>query len=83
MDLADRRVTPMAHPDQSPITAPVAGIAEPHQSAVTAVLHAALQGVFSAAEADLLIERIRARATPSPSPINDGLHPPIVRRTLP
>lgn len=66
----------MAHSDQSPITAPVAGIAEPHQSAVTAVLHAALQGVFSAAEAALLIERIRARAIPSPSPSNDGLRPP-------
>jgi hypothetical protein len=32
-----------------------------------------LRGVFSAAEANLLIERIRARATPSSSPINDGL----------
>jgi hypothetical protein len=62
----------MAHPDQSPITAPVAGIAEPHQSAVTAVLRAAVQGVFSADEADLLVERIRARATPSVSPIEDG-----------
>jgi hypothetical protein len=66
----------MAHPDQSPITAPVAGIAEPHQSAVTAVLRASLEGVFSPAEAALLIERIRARAIPSPSPINDGLRPP-------
>jgi hypothetical protein len=66
----------MAHPDQSPYAAPVAGIAEPHQSAVTAVLRAALQGVFSAAEAALLIERIRARAILPPSPINDGLDPP-------
>lgn len=61
----------MAHPDQNPVTAPVAGIAEPHLSAVTAVLRAALQGVLSAAEADLLIEQIRARADgppPSDSP---------------
>jgi hypothetical protein len=63
----------MADPGQTPHTTPVAGIAEPHQSAVTAILCAALQGVFSAAEADLLIERIRARATPSASPITDGL----------
>lgn len=66
----------MARADQSPITAPVAGIAEPHQSAVTAVLRAALQGVLSAAEADLLIGRIRACATPSPVPIKDGLYTP-------
>jgi hypothetical protein len=65
----------MADPDQSSITAPVAGIAEPHQSAVTAVLRASLQGAFSADEADLLIDRIRARATPSASPIQDGLPP--------
>jgi len=64
----------MAHPDQSPNAAPVAGIAEPHRSAVSAVLRAVLQGVFSAAEADLLIERIRACATPSPSAITDGLY---------
>jgi hypothetical protein len=63
----------MAHPDQGPNAAPVAGIAEPHQSAVTAVLRAALQGVFSAAEAALLIARIRARAIPSPSPVDDVL----------
>jgi len=63
----------MAHPDQNPHAAPITEIAEPHQSAVTAVLLAALQGVFSAAEADLLIERIRARAIPSPSPIRDSL----------
>jgi hypothetical protein len=56
-------------------TAPVAGVAEPQQSTVTAVLRAALQGVFGEAEADRLIERIRARAIPSPSPIKDGFHP--------
>jgi hypothetical protein len=65
----------MAYPDESPITVPVADVAEPHQSAVTAILRAALQGVFSADEADLLIERIRERATPSASPITDGLPP--------
>lgn len=65
----------MAHPYQSPHAAPVTEIAEPHQSAVTAILLAALQGVFSAAEADLLIERIRAHSIPSPSPIKG--HPPL------
>jgi hypothetical protein len=60
----------MAHPDQSPNAAPAVGVAEAHQ---TAVLRAALQGVFSPAEAALLIARIRARALPSPSPIDDVL----------
>jgi hypothetical protein len=66
----------MAHPDQSPSAAPVAGIAEPHQSAVTAILRAAMQGVFSAAETVLLIERIRARAIPSSSPVGGDFPPP-------
>jgi hypothetical protein len=68
----------MAHTEQSPI----AGIAEPHQSAVTAVLRAARQGVLSAAEADLLIERILARATSPPSPIKDDSIPDSPNRTL-
>lgn len=63
----------MADPDQIPHTAPVTDIAEPHQSAVTAILRAALQGVFSMDEADLLIERIRTRATTSDQSIKDSL----------
>jgi hypothetical protein len=63
----------MAHPDQSPITVPITDIAEPHRSAVTAVLRAALRGVLTEDEADVLIERIRARAAPSPSPVKDAL----------
>jgi hypothetical protein len=55
----------MAHPDQSSHPVPVAGIAEPHQSAVTAILRAALQGVYSDEEAGMLIKRIRASATTS------------------
>jgi hypothetical protein len=61
----------MAHPDQSPHAVPFTGIAEPHQSAVSAILRAALAGAFSAEEAELLIERIRARDTASPSSIED------------
>jgi hypothetical protein len=64
----------MAYLEQSP-DVPITGIAEPHQSAVTTIRRAALQGVFSTAEADLLIERLRAHAIPSPSPISDSLPP--------
>ena len=55
----------MAHSEQSPHIAPFAGIAEPHQSAVVAILRAASQGVYSDEEAGMLIERIRASATTS------------------
>jgi hypothetical protein len=65
----------MADPDQSSSIAPVSGIAEPHRSTVNAILDAALQGVFRADEADRLIERIRALATTSHSPIRVGLPP--------
>ncbi len=61
----------MAHPDQSPLTALVADVDEPHQSAVAAILHACLRGEFSADEAGLLIDRIRARSTDRS--IEDGL----------
>jgi len=40
------------------------GIAEPHQSMVTAIRRAAEQGRFSAAEADAIIDRVR---TPPPA----------------
>ncbi|WP_143467060.1 hypothetical protein [Lentzea kentuckyensis] len=53
----------MARLDQLPATAAVAGIAEPHQSTVASIQHAAGLGLFSAAEADLMIDRIRALTT--------------------
>jgi hypothetical protein len=65
----------MAGLDQSSSIAPVTEIAEPHRSAVNAILDAALQGVFSSDEAHRLIERLRALATTSHSP-SKGHHPP-------
>jgi hypothetical protein len=38
---------------------PFEGIAEPHQSIVVTILGAVEQGVFSDAEADMLIDRVR------------------------
>ena len=51
---------------------PVLGIAVPHQSTVDGILRAVRQGVFTAAEADLLIDRIRlhASAPPVESPVS-------------
>ncbi|WP_156094080.1 hypothetical protein [Lentzea aerocolonigenes] len=59
----------MAHLDQPSVPAPVAGIAEPHQSTVAAVLSAAGLGLFSAAEAELAIDRIRALAARYPAEV--------------
>jgi hypothetical protein len=56
----------MAHTDPIPTTAPVAGIAEPHQSTVAAILRAAEMGVFTSAQAELLIDRVRALLTAPP-----------------
>jgi hypothetical protein len=56
----------MAHLDLSPTTAPVAGIAEPHQSTVSVIQRGVRLGLFTAAEADLMIDRVRALATRSP-----------------
>lgn len=53
----------MAHLDQLSATAPAAGIAGPHQSTVADIQRAVALGVFSAAEAELMIDRIRALAT--------------------
>jgi hypothetical protein len=71
---ADRGVVSMAHLDLSPTTAPVAGIAEPHQSTVAAILRGVRLGLFTAADADLMIDRVRALATRLPPSIGDG-HP--------
>lgn len=53
----------MAHLDQLPAITAVAGIAEPHQSTVASIQRAVRLGLFSAAEAELMINRIRALAT--------------------
>lgn len=55
----------MAHLDPTAIAAPLAGIAEPHQSTVMAILRAVGQGLFSAADADMLIDRVRAHTAVS------------------
>jgi hypothetical protein len=49
--------------------APVAGIAEPHQSTVAVILRGVGLGLFTAAEADMLIDRIRAHVIPVPMPV--------------
>ena len=53
----------MAHIDQLSAGAPVAGIAEPHQSTVASIQRAVGLGLFSVAEAELMIDRIRALVT--------------------
>lgn len=53
----------MAQLDQLPATTTVVGIAEPHQSTVASILGAVALGLFSADEAELMIDRIRALAT--------------------
>lgn len=67
----------MAHLDVTPISAPVAGIAEPHQSTVTVILRAVGLGLFTAATADMLIDRIRAHVIAPPvglsASIEDGV----------
>lgn len=44
------------------------GIAETHQSMVTAIRHAAQQGWFSTAEADAIIDRVRTQSLPATIP---------------
>ena len=71
----------MAHPDPILGTAPVARIAGPHQSTVATILRAVELGLFTAAQADLMIDRVRAHLTAlpitgpitSPSSVADGL----------
>ncbi len=53
----------MTHIDQLSADAPVAGIAEPHRSTVASIQRAVGLGLFSVAEAELMIDRIRALAT--------------------
>ena len=47
-------------------TDPTLGIAEPHQTTVDGILRAVGQGLFTAAEADMLIDRIRAHVIAFP-----------------
>lgn len=56
----------MARIDPVPIPTPVAGIAGPHQSTVTTILRAVELGLFTAAQADMLIDRVRAHLTALP-----------------
>jgi len=62
----------MAHIDPTLITAPVAGIADPHQSTVAGILRAVEQGLFTVAEAGILIDRLRAHVTTVPVAVPVG-----------
>lgn len=59
----------MAHLDLSPATVP---LADPHQSTVSAIQRGVRLGLFTAAEADLMIDRVRARVTRSPFLLEGG-----------
>lgn len=52
-------------------TAPLARIAGPHQSTVATILRAVELGLFTMADADMMIDRVRAHLTAPPirSPI--------------
>src|SRR5688572_12533527 len=76
---------PMAHIDPILRAAPVARIAGPHQSTVTTILRAVELGLFTAAQADLMIDRVRAHLTALPvtspvalSSVADGVPAPVV-----
>jgi len=56
----------MAHIDPILSTTPVARIAGPHQSTVTTILRAVELGLFTAAQAELMIDRVRAHLTALP-----------------
>jgi len=54
-----------------PATA-VLGIAEPHQSTVAAILRAAGEGLFTTAEAELMIGRLRTVTTDAADPAQEA-----------
>jgi hypothetical protein len=56
----------MAHIDPIPTTASVERIAEAHQSTVAAIVRAAELGLFTGAQAQAMIDRIRAHLTAPP-----------------
>jgi hypothetical protein len=57
------------------------GVAEPHRSTVTAIRRAAQRGLSTAAEAELLIDRVRTHATTSLLSI-EGSCPPDAAGTV-
>jgi hypothetical protein len=69
----------MAHSDPIPSAAPLAGIAEPHHSTVAAILRAVGRGLFTTAEAETLIDRLRVHLTAMPiaSPITSPITSPL------
>lgn len=52
--------------------APVLGIAEPHQSTVAAILRSAGHGLFTAAEAESMISRLRTLVPAPPLSIENA-----------
>ena len=50
----------MAHIDPIPNTTSIERIAEPHQSTVAAIVRAAELGLFTGAQAQIMIDRVRA-----------------------
>ncbi|GGM80624.1 hypothetical protein GCM10012275_59120 [Longimycelium tulufanense] len=58
------RGTPIAHLHVTSVPVPIAGIAEPHQSTVEIILRAVWQGLFTMAEGELLIDRVRRHRLP-------------------
>jgi hypothetical protein len=69
----------MAHIDPILSAAPVARIAGPHQSTVTTILRAVELGLFTEAQAELMIDRVRAHLTALPiaTPITGPITGPI------
>ncbi|HEX6359634.1 hypothetical protein [Actinophytocola sp.] len=69
----------MAHIDPILSAAPVARIAGPHQSTVATILRAVELGLSTAAQAELMIDRVRAHLTalPATSPIPPLIPPPV------
>lgn len=72
---AAKEPTPMTYIDPILRTAPVTRIAGPHQSTVTIILRAVELGLFTAAEADMMIDRIRAQLTALP--VASPITPPV------
>jgi len=64
----------MAHIHPNLSAAPVAGIAGPHQSTVATILRAVDLGLFTSAQAELLIDRVRAHL--NASPVESPTQPP-------
>ena len=56
----------MAQIDPIPNTTTFERIAEPHQSTVAAIVRAAERGLFTTAQAQVMIDRVREHLTPRP-----------------